>query len=218
MFIKTFPHMPASEVAALAAHSAALHTALAKVDGLVVPSVLSYNARSITYSAVECQQSLADLIATEQAQPEDLKFLGAVLQTIHAADLRHSDYVPHNVFYSADKVVLIDSHPPEYVGYDASYLEGNPRNEVGRFLFVLFTSFGLKRANKHLPYLNGLAQAFLEGYSTPPLTCGALLGPALRCAKEVFGAKGRAGFGPVAALAHCVLATYFVLQGARRPT
>jgi len=205
MYIKEFPYLSSVEIAALARHSKEISAALSDSEEVIVPDVLGHDHTSISYSIVDCSSPLSDKLRNFSCTEQEMIKAGKVLRRIHIAGILHTDYVPHNIFCSDQKLVVIDAHPPEGIHYKHELLYGDPQNEISRFVFALLSNIGLKRTIRHFDYQSRMVKGFLEGYGKPMYPFSQLLGATLSSTKEIYFLKRRARIAPVHAIAHCAL-------------
>lgn len=211
VYVKSFPERSPSQVAMLALHAEEIGRVLRGCDLVVFPSVTAYDDTSISYSMVDCSAPLLDKVLAISCTEEEMKVAGAVLRKIHDADLLHSDYVPHNLFLSGDRLVLIDPHPPDNLEFQVGRLYGQPHNELAGFVFCLLTDCGLKRSLVFLGSQLRLTRAFLGGYGVNGMRTLWLLVAVANYASDVYRQKRRAGFSLPRALTHCFGASFLTV-------
>jgi len=211
MYVKSLPMRSPSQVAMLALHAEEIERALRGCELVVFPRMTAYDDTSISYSLVDCSAPLLRKVLALSCTEDEMGVAGTILRRIHDSSLLHSDYVPHNLFLSGDRLVLIDPHPPDNLEFDVRRLYGKPCNELAGFVFCLLTDTGLKRSLAFLGHQSRLTRAFLQGYGLDGVQVVGLPCAIANYASEVYRLKRRAGFSLPRALAHCVGASCLTL-------
>lgn len=211
MFRKVFPKLSVSEISDLAEHSRRISAALAGCQDVVFPAVMGSDSHSITYQAVDCSQPLLTRLQAGGCCEDDMKKAGRILRQIHAASLLHSDYVPHNLFYQSEKLVLIDPHPPERLPFKQAYLYGPPHREVAGFIVCLLTDAGLKQALRHFPVYLKLISGFLNGYGPIHIS----IADFMSVGRDTYHLRRQAGYSVIHAFVHVVLSCFLSVLAVR---
>lgn len=210
MFHKPFLTLSGAEITELAEHSRKISAALADCTEVIFPSVLASDNQSITYETVDCSKPLLARLQAATCSEDDMERAGRILRHIHAAGILHADYVPHNLFYHDNKLVLIDPHPPERLPFKREYLYGDSSNEVAGFIFCLLTDAGLKRVLLHFKTHKIMIAAFLHGYGKVPLR----LHHFIHLTKDSYSLRRQAGYTRLHAFIHvtggCLMSYYAV--------
>ena len=202
MYIKLFPNRSPEEVMQLAQHSQEIAMAIKDCDLVIFPEVLACDFNSISYSLVNCQNPFLNKVLNLESTPDELERIGSILRLIHNLGINHSDFVPHNLFLSGDRFVLIDPHPPDILDFDHNLLYSNSRIEVSGFVFSLLTDTGLKQSLKSLHHQFLMVRSFLNGYGKSELRILDIFWGLNEYAKGVFIQKRRVGFSLAHSSAH----------------
>ncbi len=214
MFVKTFKNYTSAEVEILVKHSREIYDVLKDQENIIFPEVLAHGANSITYSTVDCRLPMLDKVKSFSCTSSEMLRIGRILKVMHTTGILHSDFVPHNFFYSPSGLVLIDPHPPENMDFNIERLYGLHQNEVVNFIFCMLTDAGLKASLFHFSYQSHLVDAFLVGYGKENLSFKKTILPVLRHGKDIYIQRKRTGFSLIHNILHCtigVIFTYIIL-------
>ncbi len=169
---KGFPLCTEAQVHTLFVHAQAVFAALKEVPSCSFEEPLSCTEKIITYRYFDfLPPSLSEQLRSRSCTEGSMRRIGEVLSALHhhmapdgGSPLLHGDFVPHNVFCSADKLFIIDAHPPEQLPYRDGILYGDGRRDIISLLFGVFSNVGLKAVLFHGSYYCAMARSFLKGY------------------------------------------------------
>ena len=185
-----------------------------KYPNAIIPHVIKAAKDSIIYETVDCSVSLLDSINIKQVNKE-LLYAGQVLALLHKNKIYHQDYVPHNIFCSPSKIVIIDFHPPEcFMNYKYVKQLESVDEYVG-FIFCMITDYGIKNAVANHSYINNLVDDFKKGYDFKEYSYFNKVKASLKYSRNVYKVKKYAGFSMLHTLLHCfagLIVTLFFIK------
>ena len=214
-YIKTFTNHTPAQIQDLFSHAQKISAALSDANDTIFPKPQACDKTSISYDFLLLPSCILPLLQKGGLSPRILDLAGRALARIHGQTngkdaLLHADYVPHNLFSDNRSIYIIDPHPPEYLGYRADLLYGDPAREFYGFIFSLLSDVGLKHALAHQRTYLTYIRDFMFGYDSlrprPPLSLLSFY----TYARDVYAIKRRAGFSRWASSAHC--ASAFILS------
>ncbi len=216
MHLKPFPNRAPAEVERLATHARNLHALFCDSELVRVPAVEQVQPNAIGYQRLDCSTSLPAAIRSETLPPQAMERLGQALHRIHNAQLRHLDFTPQNIFVNDKNLILIDSHPPEYLPFSESLFTQPPLQEVTRFLYVLQTSQPLHVSWQRRADFYRLSHNFMSGYGLPTFPILSLCKAVWPAVRETWFVKRQARYSWLRAGLFCGLALLLTLLATRK--
>lgn len=175
LYTKHLDHsLSPAEIEAVFANARRYFIAAQSIEGVEMPEPLMYTDTSITFAYIDnLARTVSELWFADRAWDEKLcRRLGAVLGALHIVqgiDLSediylYGDYVPHNVVYREDELVLFDVEPPGYRQSFEQFYRGRNYVDIASMLFFVLVGHSYKRPWRFFRNKRSFVQAYLSGY------------------------------------------------------
>jgi hypothetical protein len=151
------------------------YDAAQSVKDLEMPEPLSYSDTEITFTFIDdLSPKVSELWFADQLWSTHLcNKLGTSLGSLHAAqgtDLSkeiylYGDYVPHNVVYRDDMLIMFDVEPSMYRESFDEFYRGLNYVDIASMLFFMLVGHSYKKPWQFFRNKGHLVQSYLIGYS-----------------------------------------------------
>jgi len=174
-FIKKLaPDFSVKEIDLIYKNTKRYYDASQSVIGLEMPEPLSCSDTEITFTFIDdLSPKVSELWFVDQLWSTDLcNKLGTSLGSLHSAqeaDLSkeiylYGDYVPHNVVYRENKLIMFDVEPPMYRKSFDEFYRGLNYVDITSMLFFMLVGHSYKKPWQFFRNKKSLVQSYLTGY------------------------------------------------------
>lgn len=183
-----------------------------KISEYIAPRAIGMSHKTIHYEFLELTERLDHAIMNDTAKDDGTFYkIGKMLSSIHnhhSNNLLHGDFVLHNIFFNKSQdLCIIDSHPPEVIGYDENFLYGDGYIEMYLFILNLSSSYGVKSSLKNLRLLQKFIISFRSGYGKVNNLKSFLLS-----IKRFYKVRVKSGFSIFNTIIHVSVGVFFVIS------
>ncbi|MCZ4310104.1 MULTISPECIES: hypothetical protein [Vibrio] len=211
-FTKKIKYIEVNDVEALYVHSVAVWGVLK--GSCLIPKPISYTKESICFEYLELPSSVEELILNKnESLSSALYQAGRVLAKLHtsgSSKLLHSDFAPHNLFFSEGNLSVIDSNPPEILGSHMSLMYGNAELDYFFFLMSLPSCFGVKKSIFDMKFIKSCQRDFIAGYNSIS-NINMSYWYVFRVARNMLSFRVKAGHGTLKSIVHLLIVMIFIL-------